>query len=306
MRKNVKTYTLYSHYNRLLAWLIAFVMLIGQGNWAALAEGSTDVTDTVMVTESEPEAKNEVRVEEIPETAIPVDADNQVQPSAVEDGADSSEAPIGESLPEETPAEEAIPAEGENPAWKEVPGEEENLAEEDAPANEAKSAGDENSTSDEAEDRVIWRGYVRILKADDEEDSEVPLYQDSHTFVFKGMLRSGAIVAATRHANEDRYYVRFWADDEPWFGYIEPAALEQLNEEEEAAFLAESETLIVVDRRNRSFYDMTAYCASQRPLLRSKTAGLRSLNGRNAASTATGKKVEIWNLTLWDLQRYGE
>ena len=33
----------------------------------------------------------------------------------------------------------------------------------------------------------------------------------------------------------------------------------------------------------------SAYCGSQRPVLRSKTAGLRSLNGRNAVPTAEEK-----------------
>ena len=266
MHEDKKLRTSYSTRSRLLAWLTALMMLVGQGNWTALAEETADAPETPAVTVAETETKAEAPAEAAPAPAAQVEEESALQPETPAETTPAETAPAAEEAPAETeaPAQAEAPAETEAPAAEEIPAAEEAPAEEGAPAaeetpaEETAPAADETAAAEPA-DRVVWRGYGRIVAAEDGEGLETPLYQDSKSRTAKGTLRSGATVAASRKADEERFYVQFWADDEPWFGYIEPAALAQLGSEEETAFVAESEALIVVDGRGRSFYDMTPY-----------------------------------------------
>ncbi len=250
---------------RLFAWLMALMMLFSHGNWSALAEGEADAPETVIVTVTEVPAD--------PEAQAPAEEGGETVPPEADDGTSASEEGAQDPAEEEAPAQPDTSA-GDDPADEpDAPAGEDPADEPDAPAGEdpadepdAPAAEDAGETEEadgaenaETADRVVWRGFIRITVPEDAEDAAVPLYQDAHARGQKGILRAGAVAPAVVHGGEDRYYVRFWADDEPWFGYIEPSDAETLSDDEAAAFAAENEALIVVDGRGRTFYDMTPY-----------------------------------------------
>ncbi|MBQ6175667.1 MAG: hypothetical protein IJK29_00570, partial [Bacteroidales bacterium] len=267
MRRMTYGNTTHSTRERLFAWLMALMMILGQGNWRALAEGEPVAAETVIETVptavETPDPQPETPAQE-PEAPA---AEEQPPVAEPEAPAQDAEVPAGQvSEPEtpeqgeETPAQEQVPVQEEVPAEEEVPAQEETPAEEETPDEQPAAEGETpeaGSADEDAHARVLWHGFARVSLAEDE--TVLSLYQDGKSMTAKGTLRSGAVVSAVQYADEERLYVSFWADGEPWFGYVEPASVAVLTEEEAEAFVEENEGLIVVDRRNRSFYDMTPY-----------------------------------------------
>ena len=264
---------------RLFVWLMAFTMLVGQGNWTALSEGEENPVgliaetavqpednagdgeqdasaDGMTGTQSEtPDASDADVPDTQPETPDASDAD---APDAQPETPDASDADAPDTQPEIPDASDATlsDAQPETPDASDAAlpdAQPETPDEPDAGEND-RSAG---SATAEAADPVLWRGLARVTLAEDEEST--PLYEDAKTETAKGTLSAGAVVQAVRTAGEDRCYVSFWADGEPWFGYVSASVLEQLTEEEAALFAEEGEALLVIDRRDRTFYDMTPY-----------------------------------------------
>ena len=244
--------------HRLLAWLMALAMLMGLSGVTALAEGSAEIpAEPVQAQETAAPAAPEAV--EVPAEPAPA-ADLQPEESDPEPTAASeAETPAAESgaeTPAAEPADDTPAAEPETQTPAVQP-------EDETPAAEPETADtaqpETEPAAPQAAEPVTVRGYALLVPAEGEEDVRVSVYTTETALTEKGTLKAGAVVKAARTEGVRRLYISFYADGEPWFGYVEPEAFAFLTEEETAAFEAASEALAVVDHRGRSFYDMSAF-----------------------------------------------
>ncbi len=224
---------------RLCAWLMVMAMLCGVGGFSAVAEGSYEAPAPQVEPAAEPEAP--AAEPEAPAADPDAPAADPDAPAADPD-APAADPDVPATDPDTPAADPDVPA-----------------VDPDVPATDPDAPQQPEPAENDAAKPATYRGYAKVVLGEGEDVRPVSVFTTETSSDVKGTLDDGAVVKATRTEGVRRLYISFYADDEPWFGYVEPDSFVYLTEAETEVFEAESAALAVVDHRGRSFYDMTAY-----------------------------------------------